>query len=175
MAAQTWPLLVAVIASTTRFTFVDRLLDTSDIFANEQNSIDTGYIDGVSIIYTYGSSPRTHIWTYASGLSEQLVVASCPCGTSFLPQTPSLFVGNNYYCESENPSRLVVYTYEHTLMYWVILVILSGMASSVKVSVIVMGGLRLGLVWLLLSQQLMILRSAFMEQNPLQMRTHPSA
>ena len=87
----------------------------TDVFANQQNSIDTGYVDGVSI--TYGSSPRTHIWTYAAGLSEQLLVTSetfsCPCvvaGSSFMPQTPPSFVGNNYYCESGNPSS----TFEHT-------------------------------------------------------------
>ena len=87
----------------------------TDVFANQQRSIDTGYVDGVSI--TYGSSPRTHIWTYAAGLSEQLLVTSetfsCPCvvaGSSFTPQMPPSFVGNNYYCESGNPSS----TFEHT-------------------------------------------------------------
>ena len=88
---------------------------STNVFDNQQNSIDTGYVDGVSI--TYGSSPRTHIWTYAAGLSEQLLVTSeifsCPCvvaGSSFTPQTLPSFVGNNYYCESGNPSS----TFEHT-------------------------------------------------------------
>ena len=89
-------------------------IGSTDVFANEQNSIDTGYVDGVSI--TYGR-PRTHIWTYAAGVSEQLLVSneifSCPClvaGSFFTPQTPPSFVGNNYYCESGNPSS----TFQHT-------------------------------------------------------------
>ena len=84
---------------------------STDVYLDQQNVIDTGYVDGVSI--TYGSSPRTHIWTYAAGLSEQLIVSnevySCPCvvaGSSVTPQTPPSFVGNNYYCESGNPSNI---------------------------------------------------------------------
>ena len=72
---------------------------STDVF-DHQLSIDTAYVDGVSI--TYGTSPRMHIWTYAAGLSEQLLanneIHSCPCalvGTSFMPQIPP-FVGNNY-------------------------------------------------------------------------------
>ena len=86
---------------------------STDVF-DHRLSIDNGYVDGVSI--TYGSSPRMHIWTYAAGLSEQLLanneIHSCPCalvGTSFMPQIPP-FVGNNYYCESGNPTS----TFEHT-------------------------------------------------------------
>ena len=78
------------------------------------STINNSYVDGVSI--TYGS-PRTHIWSYASGLSETLIrqyeTESCPCrlaGTSFLPQYPPSFVGSNYYCESGNPTN----TYQHT-------------------------------------------------------------
>ena len=119
---------------------------STDVF-DHQLSIDTAYVDGVSI--TYGTSPRMHIWTYAAGLSEQLLanneIHSCPCalvGTSFMPQIPP-FVGNNYYCESAMEIHPV---HTNILMYSIILVILSGMASSVKVSVVVMGGLRLGLV-----------------------------
>ena len=90
---------------------------STDVFYHFISSIDTAYVDGVSI--TYGSSPRTHIWTYAAGLSEQLLATNetydhnCPCalaGTSFTPKIPPLFVGNNYYCESGNPSS----TFEHT-------------------------------------------------------------
>ena len=90
-------------------------IGSTDVFADQQNSIDTGYVDGVSI--TYGTSPRTHIWTYAAGLSEQLLmgyqVYSCPClvaGSSYSPQTPPSFVGNNYYCESGNPTSLFQHT-----------------------------------------------------------------
>ena len=83
-------------------------IGSTDVFLNQQRSIDTSYVDGVSI--THGS-PRTHIWTYAAGGSDNLVsgseVFSCPClvaGSSFTPQTPPSFVGNNYYCESGNPT-----------------------------------------------------------------------
>jgi hypothetical protein len=84
-------------------------IGNTDVFQNQRNSINTGYVDGVSI--THGSLPRWHIWTYAAGLSEQLLVDyqiySCPCvvaGSSFSPQMPPSYVGNNYYCESGNPS-----------------------------------------------------------------------
>ena len=65
------------------------------------NSIDTYYVDGVSI--TQGS-PRRHLWTYATGLSEltRYLRYSCPCARSnpkdrtYVPT----FVGENFYCES---------------------------------------------------------------------------
>ena len=94
-------------------------IGSTDVFVNEQYSIDTGYVDGVSI--TYGV-PRTHIWTYAAGLSDTLIIGdqrfSCPClvaGTAYTPQTPPSFVGNNYYCESGNPTN--IYQHTNTLMY----------------------------------------------------------
>ena len=83
-------------------------IGSTDVFLNQQRDIDSDYVDGVSI--THGS-PRTHIWTYAAGASDNLVsgqeVFSCPClvnGSAFTPQTPPSFVGNNYYCESGNPT-----------------------------------------------------------------------
>ena len=88
---------------------------STDVFSNQlqQNSINTGYVDGVSI--TYGV-PRTHVWTYAGGLTDNFNFLSgndCPCllaGTGITPQTPPSFVGNNYYCESGNPTN----TWAHT-------------------------------------------------------------
>ena len=60
-------------------------------------TIDKPYVDGVSI--THGASPRKHIWTYATGVYENLTsIFTCPCtgsGTS----APA-FVGSDYYCES---------------------------------------------------------------------------
>ena len=85
-------------------------IGSTDVFDSRQTSIDSIYVDGVSI--TYGR-PRTHIWTYAAGVSEQLLGSSCPCalaGTSITPKTPPSFVGNNYYCESGNPLS----TFENT-------------------------------------------------------------
>ena len=71
------------------------------------NSPDDNYVDGVSV--THGIS-RTHIWTYAVGVSEANLFnhsGNCPCSspaatTNVLP--PS-FIGDNYFCESGNPGR----------------------------------------------------------------------
>ena len=65
------------------------------------NTIDTYYVDGVSI--THGS-PRRHLWTYANGVSELYGGEQyrCPCDRSnpndrrYVPT----FVGENFYCES---------------------------------------------------------------------------
>ena len=94
-------------------------IGSSDVFANQQNSIDTGYVDGVSV--TYGSSPCTHIWTYAAGVSETFVPNNdqytCACVVAGRPTNsqipPPPFVGDNYYCESGNPSS----TFEHTSVF----------------------------------------------------------
>ena len=123
-------------------------IGSTDVFANRQYPIDTGYVDGISVTYGF---PHMHIWTYAAGLSEQFVAGNaqytCPCVVAGRPigtstQTPPSFVENNYYCESGNPSS----TYEHTniLMYLSIPVIHSGMASSVKVSAVAMESLHHG-------------------------------
>ena len=64
-------------------------------------------MDGVSI--THGGEPRQHIWSYAASHSENSVkysLGNCPC--SFQQgSTPPSFVGNNYYCESGNPTYFV--------------------------------------------------------------------
>ena len=69
-------------------------------------NINDIYVDGISV--TYGS-PRTHIWTFAAGVTEgthDYPQADCPCAVS----DPSLrrpapdFVGDDYYCESGNPN-----------------------------------------------------------------------
>ena len=67
---------------------------SSDAFYTGTDSIDSYYIDGISI--TRGS-PRTHLWSYAAG--------SCPCETSDPPNrsvAPS-FVGEDFYCETGFP------------------------------------------------------------------------
>ena len=60
------------------------------------------YVDGVSI--TYGSpGNRTHVYTYAAGLSENTTILPrdmCPCAGG---PSPAAFVGPDYYCESGNP------------------------------------------------------------------------
>ena len=66
--------------------------------------IERYYVDGVSI--TCGSpGNRTHVYTYAAGLSEITPVygywySMCPCAGGY---SPPAFVGSDYYCESGNP------------------------------------------------------------------------
>ena len=71
-----------------------------------QQTIDTYYLYGLSL--TYGS-PRKHIWTFATGISEGDQSRRdwhCPCtdptdlGNAQIPP----FVGENYFCESGNPT-----------------------------------------------------------------------
>ena len=65
-------------------------------------TIDSQYLDGASI--TYGSNPRTHIWSYTAGLTTSSNVQfACPCNTGSTVQSP-VFVGNDYYCESSASS-----------------------------------------------------------------------
>ena len=84
------------------------------------NDINSYYVDGVSI--TRGS-PRQHVWTLMAGLNEfshhhyyNEGYFSCPCSHGSL-QNPTLqsFIGNDYYCESGNPTadgtwRNILYT-----------------------------------------------------------------
>ena len=68
-------------------------------FLNPTQSINSPYVDGVSI--TYGAT-RKHIWTYAMGHSDKSdtqLPSNCPC-SEFPGQLPPSFVHNNYYCES---------------------------------------------------------------------------
>ena len=72
---------------------------------NVEKAIDDIYVDGVSI--THGKNPRQHIWTYIAGLTENSTIfrrRNCLCSDMILGRTPPAFVGNNYYCESANPS-----------------------------------------------------------------------
>ena len=79
----------------------------------QTNNISSFYLDGISI--TRGS-PRQHVWSLMVGLFENSVPgydwANCPCATGS-PQSVQSFIGNNYYCESGNPTN----TYENTLLY----------------------------------------------------------
>ena len=67
------------------------------------NTIDSYYVYGVS--FTHGS-PRTHIWTLVSGLSQNVnghADYNCPCTTPSSQVAPT-FVGSDFYCESGNPT-----------------------------------------------------------------------
>ena len=81
--------------------------ESTDAFAHQTIPvIDYHYVYGISI--THGT-PRNHIWTYAAGLSEggyDIQKDNCPCSNPAHPDNayPPSFVGDNYYCESGNPS-----------------------------------------------------------------------
>ena len=68
---------------------------------HNNRSIDEDYVSGLSI--TYSSSPRQHIWTFASGYSEIdnsfIHNRNYPCSI-YSGNYPSSFVGSNYYCKS---------------------------------------------------------------------------
>ena len=66
-----------------------------------RQTIDSHYVDGLSL--THGS-PRTHIWTFASGLFSGTSGDShpkfrCPCDPGNTHGSPP-FVGNDYFCDS---------------------------------------------------------------------------
>ena len=75
-------------------------LGSPDAFGGTSLSIDTYYIDGVSV--THGS-PRQHVWSFVNGLDEVLTIPfyTCPCvpGSTAGNRIPS-FVGQNYFCET---------------------------------------------------------------------------
>ena len=86
-------------------------IGSTNVFENQQLTIDESYVDGVSVTYGY---PRKHIWTFAAGISETIVnlvsaqTLSCPCalvGTGIQMQQPPAFVDDNYFCESGNPEN----------------------------------------------------------------------
>ena len=82
----------------------------TDAFLSSQGTIDTHYVDGLSI--THGSPLRQHIWTYAVGFtnSGDFPQHNCPC--AIIPgRTPPTFVGSHYYCESGADSINAFETY----------------------------------------------------------------
>ena len=61
-------------------------------------TLDSLYVEGISL--TYGTAPRTHIWTFAAiDDFSPFPLNMCPCVSSNAPQPPS-FVGRNYFCDS---------------------------------------------------------------------------
>ena len=70
------------------------------------NDINSHYVDGISL--TRGS-PRQHVWTFMAGLIEASLYSdgryNCPCSQGSLQNsTMPSFIGNDYFCESGNPS-----------------------------------------------------------------------
>ena len=65
--------------------------------AYSSKDINDAYLDGISL--THGN-PRSHIWSFISGLHESGSARSlCPCG-SVDPRSAPSFVGNHYFCEA---------------------------------------------------------------------------
>ena len=83
-------------------------LDSHKLFflenRNQRQSIDSPYVDGVSL--TYGS-PRQHIWTFAASLDEtgtSNTDSRCSCTNPSYPHSVPSFVGNSYFCETGVPA-----------------------------------------------------------------------
>ena len=75
-----------------------------DAVYSSSSSIDSSYIDGISITQGF---PRKHIWSLIAGQHESNSYSStinCPCNLLPGTQSPS-FVGNDYFCESGNPTN----------------------------------------------------------------------
>ena len=79
--------------------------DTAPYPVGVYRSIEEAYTDGVSI--THGSHPRKHIFTYMAGVNDNPLIPhthQCPCIPKGVPLKYNHFIGNDYYCESGNPS-----------------------------------------------------------------------
>ena len=79
------------------------LTDAFAILPGQQVTIDSAYVDGVSL--THGSNPRNHIWTFASARDEvaQFPHTVCPCTNTAVSASaiqPPSFVGNDYFCDT---------------------------------------------------------------------------
>ena len=74
----------------------------NDYHHQSQTTLDSAYVSGLSV--TYGS-PRSHIWTFAAGISKDYdysYCCNCPCASPYPgPAAPS-FVGEKFFCESGN-------------------------------------------------------------------------
>ena len=74
---------------------------TTDAFGpyiNYGESINGNFVDGITL--THGS-PRTHIWTFACGLSQyETNPSGCPCNNDLFTYSLPPFVGTDYFCDS---------------------------------------------------------------------------
>ena len=94
-----------------------------DAFHNSRSqTIEGYYVDGVSLTHGPPGS-RQHIWTFAAGIMENnpssFPSLSCPCADRATARSlvPS-FVGNDYFCESGNPSSIETNTLYETDPLW---------------------------------------------------------
>ena len=62
-----------------------------------QSSLNDYYVDGLSVTHRY---PRSHVWTFAAGLSKGVNNPShnCPCALYPGSAAPP-FIGEDYFCE----------------------------------------------------------------------------
>ncbi len=70
----------------------------------KQNELESRQVDGVSI--THGAVHH-HIWSYVAGVTQRSsshTQYNCPCSPKH-GVDPPLFIGENYYCESGNPTN----------------------------------------------------------------------
>ncbi len=80
--------------------------ESPDAFYYTSDSIESRYVDGVSVTHGPPSS-RKHVWTFATGNSESSTYGSCPCAPNAdlsSIRVPS-FVGQDYFCESGISAR----------------------------------------------------------------------
>ena len=78
--------------------YQDKTPDAFYRFIADQNTIDTNYVDGISLTHGHGQSPRKHIWTFAAALHEHTARPDfvCPCMNNYSPPTVPSFIGNDY-------------------------------------------------------------------------------
>ena len=91
-------------------------VDTRFVGPEIYNDIDNYYVDGVSITQSF---PRKHIWTLMGGVSESIPDSgNCPCNSP--PGSTQLirpFIGNDYFCESGNPSSWTLQLYTRDALW----------------------------------------------------------
>jgi dynein heavy chain len=79
-------------------------LNTPDAFFHEAETIDSPYLDGVSVTVGSPRSPRQHIWSLGVGHGDEFGVENirCPCGNTdrVVAPLPPPFVGDNYFCDN---------------------------------------------------------------------------
>ena len=86
---------------------------------NNYNTIDTAYLDGVSL--THGpAETRQHIWSFVGARYEQdpnyYTSLNCPCTNTNVswPYQVPLFINNDYFCDTGNPGPGTSYTAYYT-------------------------------------------------------------
>ena len=120
-----------------------------------RETIDSYYVYGISV--THGQ-PRNHIWTFASGISEGDF--DQPTTVPAVIQVHQQIIIHHHSLVTTTTVSLAIQQ-THSLTISSSAAIHSGMGSSVKVSVAVMENLLHGSVWSFPTQQLMLLKCAF--------------